>query len=478
MLRFLKFPRPRINGRPVIALGPITASEFLEAELRCAAFVQRMYLPKALFSEKKTLPNDFAKLQPFIDERGLIRVGGRLQESSLPDLAKHPILLPHGAHYSALVVDHIHNFNFHAGTTLCLSLLRSKYWILRATRLIRGRIHRCVPCRLIKAKPLAPVMAPLPKGRFHQGKAFTQVGVDYAGPFLIKESRRRNAALGKAYLCLFVCFTTKALHLELVSSLSTPAFLAALDRFVARRGAPSVIWSDNGSNFLGASRFIRQAFKTHREDCDSIQRHLAPRGIEWKFIPPRAPHFGGLWEAGVKSVKNLLVTNVGKHPLTFEELSTVLSRIEGLLNSRPLCSITEDVNDLEYLTPGHFILGAPLTSLPSSTEAPRISSSMRTRWNLLKDQISHVWNRWSRDYLHTLQQRSKWTRSEPGLKVGDLVILLERRLTVGQWPVARVVDVLPGRDGITRTVTVRTPSGSQLTRAATSLVPLFPPEED
>lgn len=299
-----------------------------------------------------------------------------MHSAPISSSAKHPMLLPYNSSLSRLVIDEIHQSHFHCGPSLTLALLRGKYWIPRAARLIRNRIQRCVHCRLQLAKPVSPFMAPLPKDRFQQFRAFANTGVDYAGPFSIKVSTRRNAKISKPYLCLFVCMASKAVHLELVSSLSTPAFLATLERFISRRGTPSTIWSDHGTNFVGASRFLKDVYKFQREVEDAITESLCPRGIEWKFIPPRAPHFGGLWEAGVKSAKSLLSRSVGKQPMTFEELTTTFARIECLLNSRPLCSLTEDPTTFDFLTPGHFLIGGPLSSLPEPSLNTLSSSNL------------------------------------------------------------------------------------------------------
>ncbi|XP_014294754.1 uncharacterized protein [Halyomorpha halys] len=305
-------------------------------------------------------------------------------------------------------------------------------------------------------------MAPLPRARFKKTRPFAQTGVDYTGPFLIKESKRRNASLGKAYLCLFICMSSKALHLELVSALTTKAFLTCLDCFISRCGAPSTISSDHGTNFVGASRFLKEIYRFQVKNQTAVTNNLALNGVEWKFIPPRAHHFRGLWEAGIKSVKRLLSSSVGSQPFTFEELATALVKIEALLNSRPLCPLTEDACSRFFDT----------WTLPRRAETPRSSSSSISKWRVVEAQIAQLWNRWRKEYLHTLQQRQKWTKKSPTPEVGDLVILLEKRSLVGQWPVARVSKTFPGRDGVTRTLMV---SGSYLTRAVTSVIPLFYP---
>lgn len=450
--------------------GPISAIEYAHATRACTRLVQRASLPPAIYGAE--VPKEFRQLWPFVDELGLVRVGGRIRHADIDYDQKHPMLLPYDHHFTRLVIDDFHVRNFHAGPTLTQSLLRAKFWIPRSLKVIKSRIYKCVHCRILRAKPTTPFMADLPRERLECVRAFNEVGVDYAGPLSIKESNRRKAALGKAYICIFVCMTTKAVHLELVSSLATDAFLAALDRFVARRGLPSTIHSDNGTNFVGASRNIKELYSFLHRHSSEFVKHLSSKGVTWKFIPPRAPNFGGLWEAGVKSVKSLLVNSTGKQPLTFEELATILARIEGLLNSRPLCPLRDDADEFQFLTPGHFLKGDSLSSLPTdpTTTAP---FSLTSRWRLVQQHTAYIWSRWNRDYLHQLQRRTKWTKRHPNLQAGDLVIVVEERGPIGVWPVARVEETHPGRDGVVRVVSIRTPSARIFKRPVSSLVPLL-----
>jgi len=202
-------------------------------------------------------------------------------------------------------------------------------------------------------------MGQLPADRVNVNAAFENVGLDMGGPIYIKTSTLRNSKIVKAYFCEFVCMATKAVHIEAVSDLTTEAFIAALRRFISRRGLCKTIYSDCGSNFKGANvvldEEIREAFINATR---SIQEYCAVNfGITWKFNPPGSPHFGGLWEAGVKSVKHHLVRTVGTQKITFEEFSTLLAQIEAILNSRPLFKIENSLEDLEVLTPGHFLIG-------------------------------------------------------------------------------------------------------------------------
>ncbi|KAK9510683.1 hypothetical protein O3M35_005419 [Rhynocoris fuscipes] len=247
----------------------------------------------------------------------------------------------------------------------------------------------------------------------------------------------------------------EAIHLELVTDLTTESFIATLDRFIARRGLPQCIYSDRGTNFVGAARKLKELYEFLAHNSDSINNHLSYSGIEWSFIPPASPHFGGLWEAAVKSTKRHLLTVTQDHALTFEEFYTLLTRIEAVLNSRPLCSISNDPSDnLDYLTPGHFIIGAPLLARPEDEEIKFFP--LKTRWELISKAVRHFWKRWYHEYLHTLTPRKKWILGQDNLKEGSLVILHEPATRPQEWKLARVVEVVPGADGVVRVVRLRT----------------------
>lgn len=176
--------------------------------------------------------------------------------------------------------------------------------------------------------------------------------------------------MSKAHICIFICFSTKAIHIELVYDLTTEGFIAALKRFISRRGICQHIYSDNATNFVGANKQLVELkniwdFKEHKE---KVQSFLNGNFITWHFIPPRAPHFGGLWEAAVKSVKQHLSRTVANINLTYDEMYTVLVQIEACINSRPLIPLSNDPNDLA-VTPAHFLIGSSLVSLPQSDQS-------------------------------------------------------------------------------------------------------------
>lgn len=253
----------------------------------------------------------------------------------------------------------------------------------------------------------------------------------------------------------------KAIHLELVSSASTPAFLAAFRRFISRRSKPSDVYSDNGSNFLGANRELRelkQLFDSEQHN-EIVAATLAKDNIDWHNSPSSAPHFGGLWEAGVKSVKHHLKRVVGGAVLTFEELTTVLCQIEACLNSRPLCPMSSDPSDLQVLTPGHFLVGSELNALPEPSLTD-VKVNRMSRWQHLQLLHQHFWNRWSKEYLTRLQQRPKWTKSRSNLQLDDLVLIKEDNVPPMKWCTGRVVELHPGKDGLVRVVTLKTAGGN------------------
>ncbi|XP_070145018.1 uncharacterized protein [Drosophila kikkawai] len=251
-------------------------------------------------------------------------------------------------------------------------------------------------------------MGNLPADRVTQARPFFNSGVDYCGPIWIHH-KLRGKRPDKAYIAVFCCFATKAVHLELVSDLTTDAFLAALQRFLGRRGKCQTIHCDNATNFVGANNQLKAlegAIFTDKAQ-EQIINHCNKKQVEFKFIPPRAPSFGGLWEAAVKSAKRLLVSVTATASLTFEELNTVIVEVEAILNSRPLTPMSSDPTDTSALTPGHFLIGEPLTAAPDANLASP-GKTLVKRWELVSRLKQMFWDQWSMEYLQELQMRNKW----------------------------------------------------------------------
>ena len=297
-------------------------------------------------------------LNPFLDDSGLLRVGGRLNHAPIPYDQRHPIILPSNHLVTRLIVKDEHTRLMHAGCQSVTASLRTRFWPLSCKNVVKNVIRKCVRC--FRAKPVGTeyIMGSLPAARVTPSRPFNNCGVDYAGPYFVKD-RTRNRTVTKAYLCIFVCFVTKAVHLELSTDLSTDAFLSCLQRFISQRGRPQNMYSDNGKNFVGAQNELNDLARLvldpkHQE---RVINSLCRDGINWHFIPAHAPHFGGLWEIPVKSVKHHLKRVIGESHFTFAELYTVFTQVEACLNSRPLSPLSNDPNDLEPLTPGHFLVG-------------------------------------------------------------------------------------------------------------------------
>ena len=316
-------------------------------------------------------------------------------------------------------------------------------------------------------------MGALPSPRATVNRPVLTTGIDFAGPFDIKNYTGRACLITKGYVCVFVSFSTKAVHLEVTSDLSAPAFLAAFKRFVSRRGCLSDVYSDNGTKFVGAARSIKWNFKEVLDSmCTQFSSVSDNPCVRWHFNPPAAPHMGELWEAAVKSFKSHLKKTVGSQRFTFEEFSSILARIEACLNSRPLSPMSENPDILDVLTPGHFLIGSPLLSVsePQLLEEP---TSIINRWQKVKAIHQRFCRRWKAEYLHGMQQRYKWKFPTRDLVVDDLVVIKEDNLPPNEWLLGRVVKLHYGKDQHVRVVDIRTQKGI-ISRPIVKLVVLPP----
>jgi len=286
-------------------------------------------------------------------------------------------------------------------------------------------------------------MANLPDFQTTATSVFSHCGTDFGGPIDIKTSSLRSSKIIKAYMCISVCLATKAVHIEAVSTLSSDGFLAALDRFTSIRGGVMNIYSDNGPNYIGANKELQAILR----DPHFLQT-CASKGLTWHFIPPSSPNMGGVWESEIKCAKRLLQRSIGKLTLTFEEFSTILHKISFILNSRPLSPLSDDPEEFEALTPGHFIYGTNAVPLPESEAGEKIN--FNKRWRLVEQITQNLWKRWSTSYVNTLHLRQCWNKSQPNVQIGDLVIVKEDFTPAYHWPLGRVVEVYPGNDGVVK----------------------------
>ncbi|XP_055911959.1 uncharacterized protein LOC129945983 [Eupeodes corollae] len=460
IFRYISNLQPKTNPRAVHGLS---YPEIQRARIAILKFVQLLFFEDDILhlQTKNQLPakSKLLRYNAFLDSDGLLRIGGRIKNASVSFNIKHPIILPKSNPISNLIITDFHRRYLHAGVSETFAFIRQQFWIMGSRNLIRKIVHKCKTCFMQRKGNMQQIMGNLPSYRTQPSRPFTNTGCDYAGPITIRLSRCRKAKMSKAYIAVFVCMSTKAIHLELVSDLTTDAFIAALRRFVSRRGKCSNIYSDNGTNFHGARRCLNEmhTLVISQSHNDAVTAALAMDSISWHFIPPSAPHFGGLWEAGVKSVKLHLRRVIGSSILTFEELYTFLTQVEAILNSRPLCSVSDF--DLNPLTPGHFLIGEPLTAVPepSNIDTPinRLSN-----WNHIQSMVQGFWKRWHTEYLTSLQERPKWTKPTINLRPGDLVVIKEPNLPPTKWILGRIVSVKPGTDERVRVANVRTATGT------------------
>ncbi|XP_073718572.1 uncharacterized protein [Misgurnus anguillicaudatus] len=430
------------------------ASDYIQAEKLLLARAQLDSFPeefKAL-TAVHPIPTDsrLSSLAPEYDkDTGLIRVGGRLRraEALSPDII-HPIVLDPKHHVTKLLIQDADQRLHHPGAERVLAELRRKYWVIRGREAVRKHQRSCYNCQFWRAKPQTPQMADLPPARLRLFKPpFYSTGTDCFGPFHVKIGRRQEKRWGILYKCL----TTRCLHLDLLEHLDTDAFLLSLRRFIARRGKPFEILCDNGTNFVGGDRELRDTFNQMSQE---LQEQLAEQQIQFRYNPPSAPHFGGTWEREVKSVKSALRVVLREQSVPESVLQTLLVEVEGMLNSKPLGYVSSDIADPDPVTPNMLLMGRHDASLPQVLFDSNQLLGKR-RWRHSQVLADHFWTAFIRYYLPEQQGRQKWRSDGKELAVGQVVLLIDHQLPRALWPVGTVVETYAGADGRIRTAKIQ-----------------------
>ena len=420
----------------------------------------------AALKNKKNVASSssLAALTPFLDENGLIRVGGRLAYANISEEAKHPVILPKDHKVTALLIRHAHNNNMHMGTDWVHHYLRQNYWILSSRQVIKNLLRRCVPCLKLQGKKGEQQMAQLPVPRVQKKVPFSHVGVDYTGSLHLREARKNDVG----YVVVFTCLTTRAVHLEVVKTGKTEDFVNALKRMISSKGSPTDIYSDNALVF--------QATKGKLEDPGSQLRALLPT-TKWHFSTEAAPHTGGVWERVVGLVKRPLSKAVGRQKLDYVDMLTICKEVEGILNDRPLAAVSAD--SMEAITPSMLTLGRKIKSCPPTEQLFPNSTPHPVRQQLGEREqlVEKFWRAWLDEYCLSLQKMNKWNKQQPNISVGELVLVEKRPLNRSHWPLARVDSVTQSRDGLIRKIRVKLPpneAGEQryLTRSIHNIYPL------
>lgn len=452
----------------------LTVAEINEIEVRCIRFYQHTVYDSEVKDLKEygkiRSKSSLISLTPYLDDQELLRVGGRLNNAPVPEEAKHPIIIPAKQHITKLLVKEAHIKTLHGDIQAMMTYIRSKYWITSLKSAVKQVTRNCKICVKEKARTQQQLMGQLPASRVTPHRAFFNSGVDYAGPIQMRTSKGRGHTSTKGYICLFVCMSTRAIHLEAVTDLTSQGFMAAFKRFVARRGHCSHLWSDNATTFVGAAKELKDIFsKTKSKVASEIAELLANDGTTWHFIPAKAPNFGGIWEAGIRSVKRHLNRINGTTKLTFEEMSTLLAQIEACLNSRPLCQLDETLTTLNPLTPGHFLIGEPVMNVPDTNYEDK-NINLLTRWQFIQNRMQDFWRRWKAEYLNTLQQRHKWQGTVKAPCVGDIVIVKEDDMPPAKWLLGKIKALHPGTDQLVRVATVQCKGDHLLKRPLSKLI--------
>lgn len=458
------------NRRPNIRVDGEEANQTLLKLIRLAQEMDFPFEISSIKSGTHVKKGRLVALNPYLDENSILRVGGRLRNADFEIDKKFPILLSSKNRLALLIFEQEHINLLHGGPQLLLSHTRERFWTLGGRNLAKKVVRSCITCFKSNPRAATAQMGPLPLPRASPSPTFYNTGVDYAGPFHIRDRKGRGGRTSKCYICLFICLSTKALHLEIVSDLSTDSFLAAIRRFTARRGKPRNLYSDNGTTFVGASNELLELGKFLHNELETLNLKTDEMGVHWHFIPVYSPPMGGLWEAGVLSTKHHLRRVASDASLTFEEIYTLVAIIEAILNSRPLTPLSNDPNDYIPLTPAHLLIGRKYTSI-ADPSLNGIKESRLSRWQLIQQIQQHFWTRWHKEYISELQTRLKWKCPYPALPVNTLVLIKEDKMPPAHWKMGRIVEFHPGTDHVARVTTIRTERGL-LKRALVKLCPL------
>jgi hypothetical protein len=436
--------------------GDLTVLEIKQAERRLLKIVQH-----EVFKDEEDTRVRLRTLDTFVDEEGLVRVKTKISWRKDEENFRSPVILPSDHELVKRLIRERHLLASHAGTQFVLNDLRQQFWILRGRKTVRGVLSKCVRCRRYSAKNIETTPPPLPEDRVRDALIFEVTGVDVAGPMYLKGGE-------KTWILLFTCAVYRAVHLELITSLSTPEFLLGLRRFVARRGRPRVIYSDNGTNFVGAENLLKTL------DWELITQKLSVQRIQWKKIPPSAAWWGGWWERLIQMVKGLLKKVLGRASLKYEELVTILCDVEAVINSRPLTYLSEDPGDLSPLTPAMFIQDIQTVGVPDLDHLDEVNISKRFRYQQnLRDTLRR---RFRDEYLSLLVRQPKKGGTRE-VKVGEVVLIGSDHKKKLNWPLGVVTSLLPGIDNHVRVVKLKTAMG-ELTRQVQRVYPLEVSSED
>lgn len=431
---------------------PITVEDRHNGEMT----IVKMLQTKAFTPEIDSLSNQMAvstslhKLDPFLDENAILRVGGRLGRSTLLYGVKHPIILPRHGHITNLIIKYFHERVQHQGRGLTINEIRSSgYWIIGCTKAVSSFIHKCVICRRLRGKLQTQKMADLPEDRVEPSPPFTYTGIDCFGPFMVKEGRKEH----KRYGLLFTCMASRAIHIETLDDMTSDAFINGLRCFIALRGPVRSIRCDQGSNFVGADHELRVAMKEIKDQ--NIRKFLADNHCDFVMNSPSSSHMGGVWERQIRTIRSILRTMLNQHSsrLDSSTLRTFLYETMAIVNCRPLS--VQNLNDPAGpipLTPNHLLTMKSKVVVPPPGDFVEADVYARKRWRKVQYLANEFWTRWKKEFLLLQQLRHKWNKPQRNISVGDIVIIKDEDLVRGHFKLAKVVETISDKDNLVRRV--------------------------
>ena len=430
------------------------------------------------FSVRYLQKNKLQKYSPFLDRYGIIRAKSRLEYAEhLSYDERYPIILNGRDPIVKLFAAHMHRKFTHPVGNNALRAELMKRFIIIGFQHTEERIRKSCPTCIKKAAQVAEqVEAPLPVTRFDErSRPFTNAGMDFLGPFPIKQGRttRANSGHVDGYILLFTCYTTRSIHLEPTYNMTTQTVFNALSRFVDRRGCPTTMYSDNQRSFVAMDKELQMLYSNL--DFKELEQRTANgykegKGIKWVFNTPYASHHGSPFEIHVKAAKRAINAIHGSTPLTPDEFSTALCNAERLINSRPLTVAKLGSNEARPLTPNHFLLGDDNPGLSPPTKAE--PSNLLTRWRLMQELSTHFWKRYHTEILKELHPRRKWKTVHPDVKTGGLILEVDPSTPKGSWTTGAIQEVKPSKDGHVRTVEIKLMNGNTYMRPITKIIPL------
>ncbi|XP_065064762.1 uncharacterized protein LOC135690986 [Rhopilema esculentum] len=379
-----------------------------------------------------------------IEINGILHCQGRLQNTTLPVESKFPTLLPQDSRYTSLLISECHERTRHGGVNTTLAEVRSKFWVLKGRQAVKQQLRQCMVCNKRNAKPCAPPQSgQLPAERVVRGNPFSTTVVDFAGPIYLKNEE-------KAYVALFTCGITRAVHLELTEDMTANEFRGMFRRFISRREAPATVISDNAKTFLATAKHLKKIC-VERE----LQDFLLANRIDWHFNVAKAPWQGGFFERLLGITKSALFKTMRKAKLTFRELENMLIEVEGMINNRPLTYQTSDLEE-EPFTPNHMIHGhrlAMIGNVKHDNDADFDDKNVNKRMKFLRAKLEHVWYRWLKEYLLGLREYHRTTKGGEALpELGTLVLIIDTTIERRFWKLAKISSYIKGRDDVVRAV--------------------------